>query len=125
MALSSVEMLGTVPLGVLVIVTDVKMGFTPWKTWVEMRRHYFLVGQYPSTYWRTVGAFGLEFPRWSLVLCAFILFAFFGFADEARQHYRLAYTWFATKVRAKLVRGDSASPNGVPARGRPVHIQCS
>ena len=41
---------------------------------------------------------GLEVFRWSLVLCAFVFFALFGFADEARQHYRLVYTTLASRI---------------------------
>ncbi|KAF8494814.1 hypothetical protein F5888DRAFT_1634174 [Russula emetica] len=33
-------------------------------------------------------AIALEMYRWSLVLCSFLFFAFFGFANEARQNYR-------------------------------------
>ena len=124
MALSSVEILGTIPLGLLVMVTDVKYGLITWATWEEFHRDYFLVRQYPSSIWRSIALldFGHEFSRWSLVLCAFIFFAFFGLADESRQHYRLVYTWFATKVKARLGRGDSMSSKGARARGRPVQV---
>ncbi|KAH9958653.1 GPCR fungal pheromone mating factor [Russula compacta] len=110
MALSTVEMLGTIPMGLLVMVTDVKIGHETWITWAELHGHYFSIPQYPFSEWSVFpNAFLLELYRWSLVLCAFIFFSFFGFADEARQHYRLAYTWLATKVKARLGRGDNVS----------------
>lgn len=40
----------------------------------------------------------IEAARWVPVLCAFVFFAFFGFADEARKHYRLAFDWVAKQV---------------------------
>jgi pheromone a factor receptor len=40
----------------------------------------------------------IEFSRWFLVVCALVFFAFFGFADEARKNYRLAYVSVAKRV---------------------------
>ncbi|KAH9985329.1 pheromone A receptor-domain-containing protein [Russula vinacea] len=83
MALSATDILGTIPLGTYIIVADAKDGVTPWKG--------------GPTRTATIPS-GLEMFRWELVACAFIFFAFFGFADEARQHYRRLYTSIATRV---------------------------
>ena len=46
------------------------------------------VDQFPlSVYGRNIA---LESTRWMTIICSFVFFGFFGFADEARIHYRLA-----------------------------------
>jgi pheromone a factor receptor len=94
MALSSIEIFGTIPLGTYWIVFDAKTGVGSWKSWAWQHGDYSRVIQVPDFMWKNEfnSVVGLEVYRWSLVLCAFIFFAFFGFAEEARQHYRLIYT---------------------------------
>jgi pheromone a factor receptor len=94
MALSSIEIFGTIPLGTYWLVFDAKKGVGPWKSWAYQHSDYSRVVQSPDFMWKNEFDFvvGLEVYRWSLVLCASIFFAFFGFAEEARQHYRLIYT---------------------------------
>jgi len=57
------------------------------------------VDQFPSILWRSNPAslYQLELCRWLTPLCAFIFFGFFGFADEARIHYRSTFN-FITKT---------------------------
>jgi len=100
MALSSIEILGTIPLGTYWIVFNASKGIQPWKGWAWEHADYSRVEQVPAFAWKAdPGAVtGLEAFRWSLVACAFIFFAFFGFADEARQHYRLVYTSLASRM---------------------------
>src|SRR6266853_654559 len=90
MALSSIEIFGTIPLGTYWIVSDAKQGVGPWKSWAYQHGDYSRVIQVPDFMWKNEfdAVVGLEVYRWSLVLCASIFFAFFGFAEEARQHYR-------------------------------------
>jgi pheromone a factor receptor len=100
MALSATEILGTIPLGTYFMVSSAKMGVKPWKSWADTHSHYSTIHQVPGFIWKNDPnlAIKLELFRWSLVACAFIFFAFFGFADEARQHYRLVYAWFARRI---------------------------
>ncbi len=105
MALSSIEIFGTIPLGTYWIVYNARKGIGPWKSWAYQHSHYSKIPQIPVSIWRNHPELvvGLESFRWSLVLCAFTFFAFFGFADEARQHYRLIYTsLFHRKKRQNL-----------------------
>jgi pheromone a factor receptor len=101
MAYASVDLLGCIPLSIYVLVRNVQSGIERWTGWANMHQDFSSVNQFPSSHWRSVPdlASGLEFFRWVLVAIAFVNFAFFGFAQEARQHYRLVYTWFATKAR--------------------------
>ncbi|KAI9462940.1 pheromone A receptor-domain-containing protein [Russula earlei] len=99
-ALSSVEILGTIPLGTYFIVSNAKMGVTPWISWDDTHSNYSRVVQIAAFIWKSDPAtvVSIELYRWLLVLCAFIFFAFFGFAVEARRHYRLAFTSLASCI---------------------------
>ena len=111
MALSSIEILGTIPLGTYILVSAAKGGVGPWQSLASMHSHYSEVDQVPGFVWKNnpQSAISLEMYRWLLVVCAFIFFAFFGFAKEAREHYRLVYTWLASRIgRPKsTLRGSS------------------
>jgi pheromone a factor receptor len=100
MALSATEILGTIPLGTYFIVSNANAGVQPWESWADMHSDYSEVNQIPSIVWENDPylAVGLGIFRWSLVACAFIFFGFFGFADEARQHYRHVYTSIASRI---------------------------
>ncbi|KAI0292308.1 GPCR fungal pheromone mating factor [Russula brevipes] len=113
MALSSLDMLLTIPIAVYIVVLDVKQGVDPWISWDETHFNYSRVVQVPGFVWKNEAHTSqvLEMYRWSLVLCAFVFFAFFGFADEARQHYRLVYNSLARRIGYGT---SSGSFNGLP-----------
>jgi pheromone a factor receptor len=100
MALSGVEILGTIPVSIYWIVLNARNGVQPWVSWEDTHSNYSRIMQGASSMWKNNHAIvvGLEGFRWSLVACAFVFFAFFGFADEARQHYRLVYTWLTRRL---------------------------
>jgi len=92
--------LGTIPLGAYVILHNVKKGVGPWISWENARSNYSRVKQVPNFLWKAdPGTYNwLEMFRWSIVACALLFFAFFGFADEVRRHYRLVYTSLASRI---------------------------
>jgi hypothetical protein len=100
MVISSTEMFITIPLGTYYIVYNAKSGVLPWKSWADTHSHYSVVLQIAGFIWKNdpAAVTGLELFRWSLIFCSFIFFAFFGFADEARQHYRRVYTTLASRI---------------------------
>jgi pheromone a factor receptor len=100
MAISFIEILGTIPMGTYYIAAVVKEGVIPWKGWARMHSHYSEVVQVAGFIWRNDPkmSFNAELGRWSLVLCAFIFFALFGFAGEAREHYRRLYQSLARRI---------------------------
>lgn len=113
MVISATEMLGTIPLGTVWIVKAAKLGVSPWRGWTYTHENYSVVNQVPASIWKndSNSVFALEMYRWSLVLCAFLFFALFGFADEARQHYRRVYTTIASGIghsTATLLRSSQA-----------------
>jgi pheromone a factor receptor len=99
MMLASVDMLATTPLSTYFMVGVIKLGF-PKYSWAVLRHNYSHIPQFPSIVWKSnsESIAAVELSRWSLVLCAFTFFAFFGFADDARDHYRRAYTSLARRV---------------------------
>jgi len=113
MALSSMDMVLTIPITTYLVVLDAKQGVDPWISWDDTHFNYSRVVQVPGFIWKNNPNMsqGLEMSRWSLVLCAFVFFAFFGFADEARQHYRLVYNSLARRIG---YRTSSGSFNGPP-----------
>ena len=100
MAISSVEILGTIPLGTYYIVASVKNGLEPWKGWAVVHSHYSEVIQIAAFIWRAEPqvVLALEMSRWSLVACAFLFFALFGLSDEAREHYCRPYNSLARRI---------------------------
>ncbi|EIW84608.1 STE3-like pheromone receptor [Coniophora puteana RWD-64-598 SS2] len=95
MGLAGVEILGTVPIGCYSIYLNASAEqIEPWISWENVHSNFSRVRQYPSIVWRssTLGENSIELSRWIVVVCALIFFAFFGFADEARKHYKIALT---------------------------------
>jgi pheromone a factor receptor len=100
MFLAGIEMACTIPLGSWVIAVNVMAGVFPWLGWADTHYGFSRVDKIPAIIWRNDPASnsGLEFTRWSVVVCAMVFFAFFGFADEARKNYRSAVESVAKKV---------------------------
>jgi len=100
-ALSVTQLLCLIPVTILAIYHDIHVvNMHPWISWEDTHFNYSAVEQFPSFEWRSVPAVadGLELTRWFDVLAAFSFFAFFGFAEEARKHYRLAYSFASSRL---------------------------
>jgi pheromone a factor receptor len=121
-ALSSTQILCSLPVTIYPIYFDARVApIFPWLSWDDTHFNYSFVGQVPSVVWRAspIAEIALELHRWFLVLSAFLYFAFFGFTEEARKNYRLAYSFASSRLRLpKFVssRACSSSPNS-PASG--------
>ncbi|KAI0297994.1 pheromone A receptor-domain-containing protein [Russula brevipes] len=113
MILSSMDILGTIPIGTYYLVYNVQQGVRPWVSWADTHSNYSRVVQVPGFIWQsdpsTVQV--LEMFRWSLVVCAFLFFAFFGFAREARQNYRHVFTSLAGRFKSS---NESSFTSSIP-----------
>ncbi|KAG6839829.1 hypothetical protein C0991_011256 [Blastosporella zonata] len=100
MMLAGIETALTVPFGVFGIVENCRAGVYPWLGWADTHYNFSRVVQVPSLIWRSSPTLvlNLELTRFSVILCACIFFAFFGFAEEARKHYRLGVQSIAKRV---------------------------
>ncbi|KAI0274468.1 pheromone A receptor-domain-containing protein [Russula aff. rugulosa BPL654] len=94
MVISSVELFATIPLGTFFMVSDAKAGIEPWKSWADTHSHYSNLEEFP------IVGMSYEIYRWSLVACAFIFFALFGFAVEAANNI-IAYTSYSPNISAR------------------------
>jgi hypothetical protein len=107
MALAMTELLFTMPLSAFAIWLNVSTRpIEPWKDWNDTHFAYSFVGQYPALIWRRQPNFvaSMEFTRWVVPICAFIFFAFFGVAEEARKNYAVLL-----KKICALCRGNRPS----------------
>ena len=115
MALAGVELLCTTPLAILQIVLNATaQPLDPWVSWSDTHYNFSRVREVPAVIWNMNHLFvlGIQLNRWSVPFCAFIFFAFFGFAAEARKHYRNGIS----KVLSVCgLKGDPSSPRkGLP-----------
>ena len=111
MALAGVELLCTTPLSVFLMVLNVSaQPLDPWVSWNDTHFNFGRVRLFPAVLWNMNRwlAIGIQFNRWSGPFCAFIFFAFFGFAAEARKNYRTAFSKFLAVCRLKR---DAPSPH--------------
>ena len=109
MGLAGIEAMCTVPLGSFIIYLNASNGIQPWVSWSYIHNNFSVVDQIPSVVWHQdrLSVTGIELTRYLTVFCAFVFFAFFGFAEEARRNYRNVYTSFAKKVG--LLTGTESS----------------
>ncbi|KAF9484476.1 fungal pheromone STE3G-protein-coupled receptor [Pholiota conissans] len=101
MVLAGVEVACCIPLSITTIVLNATRGeVRPWISWEDTHYNFSRVVQYPSLIWRSdpTANTSLELSRWLVVVCGLIFFAFFGFADEAQKHYKLAFASVAKHV---------------------------
>lgn len=105
MALAGVLVVGSFPLTLaLLCINATSSQIRPWISWEDTHFGFSRVDQFPSVVWRSNQATGaiLELTRWLVVACGFIFFAFFGFADEALKHYKIAFGSIARFLPSRL-----------------------
>ncbi|KAG6882742.1 hypothetical protein C0992_010782, partial [Termitomyces sp. T32_za158] len=94
MLLAGVESLLTVPCTIYTIYeTYIATPMNPWRGWADTHLNFSRVDQVPAILWRNspIAVRNFESNRLAVCLIAFIFFAFFGFAEEARKNYRLGF----------------------------------
>ncbi|KAK7046041.1 a-factor receptor [Paramarasmius palmivorus] len=113
MILAFVDIMFTIPLGVYVIYIGTHgVPLQPWISWEETHFEFWRVRLIPALFWRSNPTLqtSVELNRWLCVLCAFLFFALFGFASEAKKNYNLAFWWVAGKF------GFQPRTNSPPAK---------
>ncbi|KAG6329401.1 hypothetical protein ID866_9688 [Astraeus odoratus] len=101
MGLAGIEVMCTIPLGAYSIYLNATAEpIQRWISWSDTHYDFSRVGQYPWVVWHEnhLTVISIQLSRYFIIMCALLFFAFFGFADEARRNYRLAYTSIAKKV---------------------------
>ncbi|EGO28760.1 hypothetical protein SERLADRAFT_434660 [Serpula lacrymans var. lacrymans S7.9] len=100
MALAMTEIVCTIPLASFMIwLNATAQPVEPWVSWQNTHYDFSRVAQYPSILWTRnyLLVVAMQLTRWFVVVCAFIFFAYFGFAAEARRHYITVF-WRIAKL---------------------------
>lgn len=100
MALAGIELCCTVPLSIFLIVYSVHLPIYQWEGLADLHSGFARIEQYPALEWllNPGQQMVLTLQQWLVVSCSVIFFMFFGLAEEARTHYRLAFTSVAKKL---------------------------
>ncbi len=115
-ALSAAQIFFTLPVTVFSLYFNAHyLTVHPWISWDDTHSNYYVVNQIPSFMWRAnpISQTLLELNRWTIVIAAFLFFAFFGFAEEARRNYRKAYSFASSSLRLPdfgKSRGNTCPP---------------
>ncbi|TFK62094.1 STE3-domain-containing protein [Pluteus cervinus] len=120
MCLASMEVLFTVPMSLYALGLNIKYStILPWKGWAQTHKGFQRVDQYPSIIWKNSPGLvmELETSRWSVVACAFIFFAFFGFADEAFKNYRTVLRTVSKTIGLSTGSTDTFTVTDSKSRG--------
>ncbi|KAJ3876744.1 pheromone receptor [Lentinula edodes] len=114
MLLALIDIMCTIPLGVYVIYISLKgVGLAPWISWADTHFDFNRVVLLPAVIWRgnPTEFAAIQINRWLPVICAFIFFALFGFAEEAMKNYRRAF-WFLVRPLGIRPSSEGGSRNG-------------
>lgn len=115
MGLAGMDIVFTIPLGAFIIYLNAsRTPIQQWVSWANIHSDFQLIEQFPSVVWHQdqLTVAGIELTRYTVVFCAFLFFAFFGFADEARRNYRIVYTSFTRGVGLSTERDFSGTYSG-------------
>ncbi|KAF8646441.1 hypothetical protein AX16_007217 [Volvariella volvacea WC 439] len=118
MALAGTDAICTTPMVILVIVQNINLGVIEWIGWSDAHILWDRVDQFPSMLWANspMGPV-LELNRWAFPACAFVFFAFFGFADEAMKNYRSAAKSISRTIGLSTASEETFNGAGSKSKG--------
>ncbi|KAJ3914768.1 pheromone receptor [Lentinula edodes] len=99
MLLAMIDIMCTIPIGTYTIYVSLEsVPLNPWISWDDTHFDFKRVQLIPAVIWRSNPATytSLQITRWLPIVCAFVFFALFGFAEEAMKNYRRAF-WFVAR----------------------------
>ncbi len=116
MGIASLEIICTIPISAYGLYLNVMAGpVYPWISWEDTHFNYSKVNQYPAVLWRTDrnAVISFELSRWLAPFCAFVFFAFFGFAQEARANYYKAFVCICGYLPSCSCVSSRSSKHGI------------
>ncbi|KAF7324085.1 Pheromone B alpha 1 receptor [Mycena kentingensis (nom. inval.)] len=120
--LASCDILFTIPLAAWILAADILSsgGVAPWISWADTHADFFVIPQIPRSVWGATpqSAMAAEFQRCATLLVAFLFFALFGFAEEARRKYA---AWWAAVRRFVFCMPNRSKPS-LPTVVEPMHF---
>jgi len=118
MALASCELLLGIPWSVYacLYLNIAASNIHPYKSWDNVHASFSAIGQFPSFEWKQnhTTVVSIELTRWATIVCAFEFFGLFGFAREARKHYRIAINSIAKRVGYSTFVISGSANSSVP-----------
>ncbi|KAJ3847043.1 pheromone receptor [Lentinula lateritia] len=115
MVLALIDIMCTIPIGIYVIFIDLKgVPLAPWISWDDTHFDFGRVVLIPAVIWRSdpTSVAALQINRWLPVICAFIFFGLFGFAEEARKQYRRGFWFIARPLGLYPAEGGANADKG-------------
>ncbi|KAF9555106.1 fungal pheromone STE3G-protein-coupled receptor [Agrocybe pediades] len=110
MGLALAEICTTTPLAIFMIwLNAAATPVGPWRSWDDTHFAYSRMEQIVASTWRSnhLLVIAIELSRWVNPMCSFTFFAFFGFAQESRKNYRLAWNWIRKSVGFPVAAASS------------------
>ena len=117
MALCSVDILCTIPLVIFLIVFDcTENPRYVWRGLADLHLGFSRVGQWPALLWTAPsGSIWINTcQNWFTIIYGILFFCWFGLAEEARTHYRSAFTTIAKKLGYSTAGSSLDSSTGFP-----------
>ncbi|KAG1750492.1 GPCR fungal pheromone mating factor, partial [Suillus paluster] len=114
MMLSVIEMVYTVPVSIYsVFISGSSLPIEPWISWSDTHYNFSYVGLIPAAEWTSNSTYkqSIDMTQWLFPVCALMFFALFGFANEARKHYRLYFLWVAKRFGFNLTVTQTPTPH--------------
>ncbi|KAG1816849.1 pheromone A receptor-domain-containing protein [Suillus subaureus] len=100
MMLSVIEMAFTVPISIYsVYISGTSIPMQSWVSFSDTHYNFSYIGLIPAAEWTSNSVYkrSIDLTQWLFPVCAFMFFALFGFASEARKHYRPYFLWIAKR----------------------------
>ncbi|KAJ3887481.1 pheromone receptor, partial [Lentinula edodes] len=94
MLLAIIDIMCTLPIGAYTIYVSLYgVPLAPWISWEDTHFDFAFVELVPAVIWRSNFRTytSIQITRWLPIVCAFVFFALFGFAEEAMKNYRRAF----------------------------------
>ncbi|THH33304.1 hypothetical protein EUX98_g915 [Antrodiella citrinella] len=116
MALASTELMCTIPISSYGLYLNLSAApMHPWISWADTHFDYWQVNQVPAAVWRqdSNASVAFELSRWAAPFCAFVFFAYFGFAAEARKNYSTLLLPVTSRLRACVPWKSIRHPKGI------------
>lgn len=124
MALAAIELCATIPLSSWLLARDAQQPIYVWRGLADIHLGFSRIEQFPYIEWILIpfarSSLGLQ--SWLTISCAFTFFVFFGLAEEARTHYRLAFTTVAKKLGISTGGTMSSSSGWSPSKGSKLGV---
>ncbi|GJE86298.1 fungal a-factor pheromone receptor STE3 [Phanerochaete sordida] len=119
MALATLELLGTIPFSIYFLYRDTQYPIYVWRGLTDIHLGFSRIDQYPYLVWNATpgNKIGVTLSQYLTIACGIVFFLFFGLAEEARTHYRLAFTTVAKRLGISTGGATTSTSGWSPSKG--------